>query len=266
MEPRETPVHSVSRPALQLLEGLGFGRSQLSFENIERTASRPKATVARYIHELEASALLARLRRDAYATPWKTTALLIMHDSSPYYRSLLLWNDILPMAGHHRYAFACLPVQRFLDFEFPRAVPVAPLGGDLTKPAVRSSEIMRYSYSPKQVGAAELLFPRDASEESGAMVRSFPVLDPATALALFAATSDPRIVIAVRKAASRLGLRTQDVFDQALELRPERPPLPVLRQNTVVYPPWIEKFVASAHAAHAHEYVRTAAARSAGTS
>lgn len=261
--PLLSPPFTCSRPALELLDRLGYGKVGITFQKAKEVEGSPRTTVVRHLGELVDHHLMVRLRRDHYATPTKPTYALLLAEPNRYFRSLLLYDDVLRdvVGGLKRSPFACLPVRSALDVEIPQAVPVFKLDMDITGHVeeLMTDLALHYNYEDDPVGEMEVAFPSDAADSPTAVRRAFPVLDPRTSLALFAATGDPRIVQGLEDAAVRLGLDASDVLDAALHLHPDEPPVRRLGPNTVVYPAWLQDYARTAGQVYRRQALRSAA-------
>ena len=236
------------------------GRRRIPADAADAGPQRPRATLLRHLKALADHDLILHARRDDYATPHASTHALILSEPDAYHRSLLLYDDVLPLRGAPPHAFACLPVRHAIDFEIPLAVPVIPPEPDLAKRlrGMPYRDALRHAVSSTHISLMTRRFPSDAANDPTAIERAFPVLDAATALALFAATADPRLTRACRDAAATLGTDADTVIRKARSFHPDEPPLSVLRPNTVIYPGWLQPLVRSAQRVHARRHVRGA--------
>lgn len=245
------PSFECSRPALELLDRLPAGTVGLTFARIRQIADRPRTTVVRHLDQLTDAHLIARLRRDLYATPQDPTQRLLMIEPSAYHRSLLLFDHIIrDVVGALKTSpFACLPVRSILDVEIPQAVPVFKLGHDITSRGSKllTDHALHFNYDDETVVEEPVRFPSDAPVSEP---RRIPVLPVETCLALFAATADPRFVHAVRRAAGQLDLPVDPILHRARSLYPETPPVKTLRDNTIVFPDWLAEIAEAAETMH----------------
>lgn len=255
--PARPPHLRASRAALELLEAIGHARPHFDFADVLRATKRPRTTLVRLLNELVSLDLVVRLRRDDYATPRRSTHALLLVEPNAYYRSLLATDDVLRLRGERRHAYACLPVRHALDFELPQALVVIPPGPDLKS----ARPLFPYALRAAVAGASEIpvQFPSDERESEAAFERTFAALSPRHALALLAATAEPRLVRAVRSAAPRFGLHAKDVLEESRRFVLEEPPVRTLRRNTLVLPRWLHEFATSASKVHARRFLQASA-------
>lgn len=259
------PYLAASRPSLELLDRLPAANAHVTYRRIEQQSGKPKATLLRLVNELVGAFLLAKVRRDWYATPTQAAQAILLTEPSPYHRSLLLYDDVFPTVGLASWAFACVPIRKALAFELPQAIPVLKLDVDLLDETAGSEEArektwfpdtLRFTYDDSEVVAATVTFP-SAAEPTAAMVqRQVRCLPPPRGLSLLASTSDPRIVSAVRTAAKRLGVPIRDVLAEARRYEPRRRPVRGMRPSTVVYPRWLQDIADTAGEVHTKAYLR----------
>lgn len=260
MQSINLPILAPSAPALQLLQAVGFGRTNLTLGEARRIAGSPKPTVDRHLRELVAAHLLWRVRRDLYVTPRRATFALLAVEPSSYLRSLLLFGDGLDQlfaASGAAWAFACLGVHQALDLVIPHALPVLrPAAKPPWLPDPWPDAAFLHAFQDTDVTTHTLHLP-SGSKDDDRLARRIPVLRPEAALALLAASTDPRIVQATRSAAARLGIEPHAVLARARELSPQEPPVHALRPNTVVFPSWLARFASTARKLHALHYLES---------
>ena len=246
------PYLSLSRPALELLGALPVKDHTFSFAEVARIVRRPRTTLVRLLAELVAARLLLRTHRDRYLRPASEVSRWLMTETDAYLRSVYLFHSAYQVSGRKKYAFACLPVKSYLDFEIPQALPVFPADPKELRSArgVPNPEALRYSYSGDSVRLEDpkKLFSGGMSPPPGGQL--LPCLNPLVSLALMAATADPRLVRASSAAAPGLGVEVRTMIDLARSLHPERPPVRAVRPNTVVYPRWLAEFSLTAAQLH----------------
>lgn len=248
------PNLSVSRPALALLQKLASPPFRYSFQTIAGLHPVPRTTVVRHLGELVDAQLLYRHRRDDYIVPRQGTLALLLFEPDAYTRSLLLHDDALGALGAPRWAFACIPVRRYLDFDIPYAIPVVPLPGD--EHPRPSPTILWYDYDPKAAGMQSIRLPTPAAEQEDAIERALPVMPQDTALALLASTGDSRLVKAVKKAAKTLDIPLTKIAEQtkAFAVRTTRDEANY--PNTVILPAWLERIAETARSVHIRKAVQ----------
>lgn len=263
------PIFECSTPALDLYEKLKSGRVGATAEYARRIAGKPRRTVDRYLKELVEARLVLRLRRNFYVIPRSFTKALLLGESSSYHRNLLLYQDSLDdiLGSVNSWAFACLAVRDVLDFEIPKALPVFKLNHDVLERYKEQGFFVggafHYNFDDAEdIEHRTVTFPSNAEEldndhEHGLQpIRlQIPIVKPALALAMFASTSDPRIVNAVKKAAEHLGLSKGDVMNRAKRFHSEEAPLRTLYPNTLVLPDWLADFSGTARKMHSAEYL-----------
>lgn len=251
-----------SRPALELLEQVGLGRVGVTAADARRATGRPKPTVDRHLAELVDAGLVWRVRRNVYVTPRAGTYAQLSVEPSSYLRSVVLYDDGLDQmwGSDGRWAFACLGVHQALDLVLPDAMPVVrPVGEPSAMPEPWPDAAFLYGFDAVDVQPHRLTLPSDAPAGSKAMVREVPALVPEVALALLAASTDPRAVQAVRRAAPVVGADADTVLRWARRLFPREPPVRVVRPNTVVFPGWLAAWARTARRLHAGHYLEGAA-------
>lgn len=248
MDAPPLPALDVARPALALVEQVGYGQTGLSFNELQRTADKPRTTVTRYLQQLTDARIILRIRHDEYAIPTRATFGRLLVEPDAYARSVLLHADILDAHEATPWAFACLPIRGVYDVEIDRAIPVLLPDGRLQdgSGAPPYPDALWYAFDPHDIDRRPYA-PHDAPGPRG----DVPTLPARTALALLTASLDPRHVRAARNAARRLGLPYEPIVRQAKGLAPTRTPLKALRPNTVVFPRWLETFWETAKTQHA---------------
>lgn len=242
------PLVEVSRPALSLVDTLGYQKRSVSFEAFQRAARRPRTTVTRYLKQLTDAWLILRVRQGEYAIPERSTFGQLLLEPSSYRRSLLLYRDILHQRGEGPLAVACLPIRDIFQMEIDRVIPVLPPDDRLKDPARAPpyAEVLWYPFQAERVAETDLS-ERWAVDRLGTV----PTLEPEISLALLTATLDPRYMTACKAAAERLGLAFPSVVKLAKHLSPQAPPLDAIRPNTVVFPGWLRGFWETAKTQHA---------------
>ncbi len=241
------PVLEVSRPALTLIDEVGYGEPSVSFERFQKIAERPRTTVTRYLKQLTENWLILRIRQGEYAIPHRTRFGRLLVESSPYRRSLLLYADVLESRDENPWAFACLPIRSSYPMAIDRAIPVLVPDGRL-KDASRSrpyAEALWYTFDQDRTEVADM---ETGREDTPIEV---PTLSPDLSLALLMASLGPRYMQAAREAAERLDLPLEPIAQKAKRLSPQSPPLKAIRPNTVVFPEWLEDFWETAKSQHA---------------
>lgn len=241
------PVLEVSRPALALVDKVGYGESSVSFDRFREIADRPRTTVTRYLKQLTESWLILRVRQGEYAIPQRTRFGRLLVESNPYRRSALLYGDILESRDESPWAFACVPIRSSYPMEIDRAIPVL-VPDERLKDSSRSrpyAEAIWYAFDPERTEMAEI------ETEAGDSAIEVPVLSPELSLAILMASLDPRYMQAAGEAADRLGIPLESIAQQAKHLSPQSPPLKAIRPNTVVFPEWLEAFWETAKSQHA---------------
>lgn len=261
------PYLDCSRPALEMLERIGFGQAHFGFEKAAVVAGKPRPTVVRYLNELVDASLILRVRRDWYATPPRATYSLLLAEPNAYFRSVLLHHEATPRS-FDRPVFACLGVREVLDFELPKAIPVFridhdTLSGNPDFPSLAEAGVftdaLRFNFQDRDVGSHVARFPSNEQDEKAAISKKFRALKPEASLALLAATADPRLLGSVTAAAQALDVSTDVVLDRARKLHPQQLPLQQFHPNSVVFPRWLENFAETARALHAQHAIRDAA-------
>lgn len=265
------PYLACSRPALELLSSLPAGKAYLDYAGLAGYSRLSRASNLRLANELVEAHLIARIRRDWYATATKSAQLLLLTEPNAYYRSLLLDDDVFATTGMKAWAFACVGIRRALPFEIPRAIPVLRFDALPTvgpeEPARRPGprptlypEAMRFDFGPKDLTRENVAFPSTTeTKEETIESRPVPCIRPATALAMLAATADPRIVPAVGEAAPRLQLSFDAVMAEARRLQPRNAHAKAKRHNAIVFPRWLQPVSGTAREVHAQKYMREAA-------
>lgn len=241
------PSLDVSRPALALVEKVGYGRASVSFGTFQKAAERPRTTVTRHLKQLTENRLLLRVRRGEYAIPDRSTFGQLLVEPSRYRRSVYLYANALEDREEAPWAFACLPVRSVYPMDLDRAIPVLH-PDDRLKDSKRSrpyAEALWFAFDPE---AVDLL---TVENDEGAPLVEVPALPPEVSLSLLMASLDPRYMEAARKAAERLELSPETIARQAKHLSPASPPLKAIRPNTVVFPEWLAEFWETAKTQHA---------------
>lgn len=250
------PGIDLPRPAVSLLLTVGPGTSELSLAHAVLRAEKPKSTVARWLSELVDASIILRWRRDEYIVPSRPTLALLLNESSPYWRSVLLHHDALTWL-RFPHAFACIPIRRAMPFTLERASPVLNLDDPrvLALDASAFPDAFRASYRGREKRADDQFFPSSASNESQAIARKLPTIEAPLSLALFAASADARVVQASLAAAVKLDIDPRLVTDRASQFVVETPPLKRSYPNTLVLPRWLSRFHDAATASLAQRYL-----------
>lgn len=252
MERSLLPAASIPRPALGILQGVFEGARSVSFADVQKRLRTPRTTLTRNLGALVDASLAYRDHRDHYVLPRPSTLGLLLVEPDAYARSLLLHEDVLPELGIRKWAYACLPVRRALDFDLPHAIPV--VSPKLAKrPPGPSATIVWHDYEPDDVGRSVVLFPTWAKDDPGQTTRSLPTLHPKEGLALLAATGDSRLTEAVLRAAKKLDIKREAVASAARRLVIEPPSRRLRYPNSVILPKWLLQFAETARAASAKE-------------
>lgn len=248
MDAADPPLLEVPRPALAVVDEIGYGEASLSFGRFQEAAERPRTTVTRYLKHLTESWLVLRVRQGEYAIPRRSTFSRLLLEPSRYRRSVILYTDILDQRDERPHAFACLPIRSVYPMEIDRAIPV--LGpDDRLKDTSRSppyAEALWHTIDPDSLQTCTL----EAGGEEATV--ELPCLTPERSLALLMASLDPRYMDAAEQAATRLDLDVGQIAKQAKRLSPTSPPLDTIRPNTVVFPRWLESFWETAKTQHAN--------------
>lgn len=254
MERSLLPAASVPRPALSILQGVFEGARSVSFRELQERLGTPRTTLVRNLAALVDAHLAYRDRRDHYVLPHASTLGLLLVEPDSYARSLLLHEDVLPEIGIRKWAYACLPLRRALDFDLPHAIPV--VSPRLAKlPPRPSPTVVWHDYAPADVLKTPAQFPTWAKDDPDPTRRRLPTLHPREALGLLAATGDARLTRAVLQAAKKLDVRRDAVAAAAKRLWIE-PPGPRLRYpNSVILPKWLRSFAETAQVTSARERV-----------
>lgn len=244
----ELPVLQVSRPALALVDAVGYGRTGLSFDDFQATARRPRTTLTRYLNQLTRSWLVLRVRQNEYAVPDRATFARLLIEPSAYVRSLLLYANVLEAHRVRRWAFACLPIRRAFPVEIRQAIPVLRPDERLTDSsrARPYAEALWWAFDD-----ADVHWETFARDDQKGPPLTFPVLKPRRSLALLTASLDPRFVQGAEEAARRLDLDFATIVQHARRLWPEHTPLKTIHPNTIVFPDWLESFWETAKTMHA---------------
>lgn len=246
------PATSIPRPALAILQGVFQGARSVSFAEIQDRLHAPRTTLTRNLSALVDASLAYRDHRDHYVLPRPSTLGLLLVEPDAYARSLLLHEDVLPQLGIRKWAYACLPVRRALDFDLPHAIPV--VSPKLTKrPPGPSPTIVWHDYEPDDVGKTNLLFPTWAKDDPDQTKRTLPTLHPKESLALLAATGDSRMTDAVLRAAKKLDVKREAVAAAARRLVIESSSRRLRYPNSVILPKWLLQFAETARAMSAKE-------------
>lgn len=247
MDRADLPLLEVSRPALALVDAVGYDEPSVSTETLQETADRPRTTVTRYLNQLTEARLILRVRKGEYAIPRRSTFSRLLLEPSRYTRSVLLYADVLEQRQEAPWAFACLPIRRAYPMDIDRAIPVLHPDERL-EDSSRSRpypEALWYAFDPGQTES----HPMETSGEESLV--DVPVLPQGASLALLTASLDPRYMQAARDAADKLDLPLDEIASNAKHLAPASPPLETIRPNTVVFPEWLEEFWETAKTQHA---------------
>lgn len=247
MDAPTMPSLDVSRPALALVERVGYGRPSVPFGTFQDAAGRPRTTVTRHLKQLTENQLLLRVRRGEYAIPDRSTFGRLLVEPDRYRRSVYLYAKTLEAREEEPWAFACLPVRSAYPMDLDRAIPVLHPDDRLKDPK-RSRpypEASWFAFDPEVVDVVTV------EDDEGAPLIEAPSLPPELSLSLLMASLDPRYMEAARKAAERLELPPGAIARQAKHLSPASPPLNAIRPNTVVFPEWLEAFWETAKTQHA---------------
>lgn len=252
MERSLLPAASIPRPALAILQGVFEGGRSVSFAEIQKRLKAPRSTLTRNLSALVDTSLAYRDHRDHYILPRPSTLGLLLVEPDAYARSLLLHEDVLLELGVRKWAYACLPVRRALDFDLPRAIPV--VSPKLTKQAPRPSPtIVWHDYDPSDVSKTTLLFPTWAKDDPDQTTRALPTLHPKESLAILAATGDSRLTEAVLRAAKKLDIKRESLATAARRLALEPPSRRLHHPNSVILPKWLLRFAETARSMSAKE-------------
>lgn len=203
------------------------------------------------------ASLIVRLHKDLYVKPASPTHALLLVEKDAYARSLLLHADVLSWLGAP-FAFACLPVRKNLGFELTRALPVLDL--EAPEPSLLRRDAVHMTLPKAKPSRQTLRFPTDAASEAHAVERAIPVLPPQLALAILAATADPRLVHACSAAAPKLGTTREAVLETAASFVVEDEPPKRPRPNSLVLPEWLMEAARGAQGLHAQRFLDSAAA------
>lgn len=241
------PSLEVSRPALALVEKVGYGQPSVSFGTFQEVAERPRTTVTRHLKQLTENRLLLRVRRGEYAIPDRSTFGRLLVEPSRYRRSVYLYAETLEARGEEPWAFACLPVRSAYPMDLDRAIPVLH-PDDRLKDSTRSRPYAEALWFAFDAGALDV---HGVEDDEGELVMEVPTLPAGLSLSLLMASLDPRYMDAARAAAERLELSPEAIARQAKHLSPASPPLTAIRPNTVVFPEWLEAFWGTAKTQHA---------------
>lgn len=246
------PAASIPRPALAILQGVFQGARSVSFAEIQDRLHAPRTTLTRNLSALVDASLAYRDHRDHYVLPRPSTLGLLLVEPDAYARSLLLHEDVLPQLGIRKWAYACLPVRRALDFDLPHAIPV--VSPKLAKrPPGPSRTIVWHDYEPDDVGKTNLLFPTWAKDDPDQTKRTLPTLHTKVCLALLAATGDSRMTDAVLRAAKKLDVKREALAAAARRLVIEPPSRRLHYPNSIILPKWLLRFAETARAVSAKE-------------
>lgn len=246
------PAASIPRPALAILQGVFEGGRSATFAEIQKRVQAPRTTLTRNLGALVDASLAYRDHRDHYVLPRPSTLGLLLVEPDAYARSLLLHEDVLPELGIRKWAYACLPVRRALDFDLPCAIPV--VSPKLTKQPPRPSPtIVWHDHDPEDVSKSPVLFPTWAKDDPDQTKRALSTLQPKESLAILASTGDSRLTEAVLRAAKRLDIRREIVATAARRLVIEPPSRRLHYPNSVILPKWLLRFAETARAMSAKE-------------
>lgn len=252
MERSLLPAASIPRPALAILQGVFEGGRSVTFAEIQKRLGAARTTLTRNLGVLVDASLAYRDHRDHYVLPRPSTLGLLLVEPDAYARSLLLHEDVFAELGVRKWAYACLPVRRALDFDLPHAIPV--VSPKLTKRSPRPSPtIVWYDYEPGDVEKTTILFPTWAKDDPDQTKRALPTLHPKESLALLAATGDSRLTDAVLRAAKKLDVKRDSVAAAARRLVIEPPSRRLHYPNSVILPKWLLRFAETARAMSAKE-------------
>lgn len=257
MPSAETPVTRVSRPALETVESVGYGRSDLSYREFAEAGDSPRSTATRHLNQLTEESLVLRVRKGTYAVPGRNTFARILLDPSPYRRSLLLHADVLRRREGRAPAFLCLPIRGAYGMDLDRSIPVLPPDERLEERASPPYENVLWFDAPDD-DVRDAGVPREADEDARDLLslpETLPGLSPRVGLSLLASSLDPRHVRAALEAADRFDLEAEDVVEAASRLRPAEPPVEALHPNTVVFPAWLREFWQTATEQHSRGYL-----------
>lgn len=246
------PAASVPRPALAILQTVFEGARSATFGEIQRRLQAPRTTLTRNLGALVDASLAYRDRRDHYILPRPSTLGLLLVEPDAYSRSLLLHEDVLPELGIRKWAYACVPVRRVLDFDLPWAIPVVSPAITRTRPRP-SPTIVWHDYDAGDVEKTTLTFPSWAKADPEVSKRTLPTLRARDSLALLAATGDSRLTEAVLQAAKKLRVKRESVASAARRLTIEPRSRSLRYPNSVILPKWLHRFAESARAMSAKE-------------
>lgn len=237
------PALDLPRPALAMIESLGYARPEVSFQDFQDAIGKPKSTVSRLLRELTNQSLILRVKYDLYAIPRRSTVERLLLEPIPYVRSLLVHADVFGLRKEPRWAVACVPIRRFLTVEIDRAIPVLPPDDRLIDRTGRPyPDVLWYNFPRQKLQKAPLAEITGRAQDRLDGLTALPTLAPELGLALLMSTLDPRFVEATKEAASLLGIPLQLVVRHAKGLQPEVPPLKTIHPNTIVFPEWLERF------------------------
>jgi hypothetical protein len=243
----DLPLLAVSRPALALVDQVGYDEPSVSTGTFQKIAEKPRTTVTRYLKQLTQTRLILRVRQREYAIPSRSTFSRLLLEPSRYRRSVLLYADVLEQRGEVPWAFACLPIRSSYPMDIDQAIPVLH-SDERLKDTSRSRpypEALWYTFDSEETHAYSL-----EADEPGSAIE-MPVLPAELSLALSMASLDPRHMQAARDAAQKLEPPLEEIAPMAKQLAPARPPLEAIRPNTVVFPQWLEDLWETAKTQHA---------------
>lgn len=247
MRQTDLPLLEVSRPALALVDQVGYDEPSISTKRLQAMAGRPRTTVTRHLKQLTEAQLILRVRQGEYAIPSRSTFSRSLIEPSRYRRFLFLYADILDQRDEAPWALACLPVRSVFPMDIDRAIPVLHPDERLKDPS-RSRpypEALWYAFDPERIEAHPL------ETEDGDVRIDVPVLPAEVSLALLMASLDPRYMQATQEAAQKLEIPIEEIASNAKHLAPRSPPLEAIRPNTLVFPEWLEDFWETAKSQHA---------------
>lgn len=225
----------------------------VTFRRFAQVADAPPSTATRLLERLASASLVVKARRDEYLIPDPARRVLIMSEPSPYIRSVLAWKGVERRLGKGALAFACLPVRAALGVAIPEALPVLPLPGpsEGNLGEGRFPQITRMEVRGGRTKLLSLRSPSSAPPGSEAFEVQVRGLMPGEALALLAATADPRILRELPAACQRLRIPQASVIERAGELSIALSPTRGLRSNSVILGTWLRAFATTGRAVQA---------------
>lgn len=206
-----------------------------SRESLGRLLDVSPSRVTRHLQELLNLSLIIREAHGRYQVPTSAARRLLIIESSPYHRELILLNDVYRA---RRRAFACARIRDAFRMELPHPVVVLPLDNDVTHddPGLGLPTVARMNL-PEGVKDIELRFPGD--EQMTPARLTVPVLPPAWSLAVFAVTGDADLIAAAREAAPELGVPFTEVSRIARTLRVELGTVSRTYPNLLIHAEWL---------------------------